>query len=59
MARHAEVLEIVEAVRRTGTLSYNITGNQKRAIERIKRISAALESSLLALDDMAAIFNDY
>jgi hypothetical protein len=59
MERHAEVLEIVEAVRRTGTLSYNITDNQKRAIERIKRISQVLESSLLALDDMAAVFNDY
>ena len=59
MERHAEVLQIVESVRRTGQLTFNITDNQKAAIERIRRISQVLESSLLALDEMAAVFNDY
>lgn len=51
----AQVLELLEGGHFTDAMLDKYRGR----IDRIKRVCAALESALLRLDDMIALFNDF
>ena len=52
-------MELIEASRRSGEMQFTLTAAQRAAIQRLKRVSDVLETSLLQLDDMIAVFNEY
>eukprot|EP00878_Enallax_costatus_P021412 GHUV01022663.1.p1 GENE.GHUV01022663.1~~GHUV01022663.1.p1 ORF type:complete len:448 (+),score=165.80 GHUV01022663.1:328-1671(+) len=59
MAQHAELVELVESARAAGALNFNMTDSQRKALERLQRVTTALETSMLRLDNMIALFNEY
>lgn len=59
MAQHAELVDLVESARAAGALNFNMTEGQRRALERLQKVTTALETSMLRLDNMIALFNEY
>lgn len=59
MAQHAELVELVESARAAGALNFNMTEGQRKALERLQRVTTALETSILRLDSMIALFNEF
>ncbi|WIA34705.1 hypothetical protein OEZ86_013016 [Tetradesmus obliquus] len=59
MRKHSELVELVESARAAGQLNFNMTDSQRRALERLNKVSTALDTSLLRLDGMIALFNEY
>lgn len=59
MEKHGELVELVESARAAGQLNFNMTDSQRRALERLGKVTGALETSLLRLDSMTALFNEY
>jgi hypothetical protein len=59
MEQQAELVELVEAARAAGALNFNVTDGQRRTLERLARVTGALATSLLRLDDMIALFHEY
>ncbi|KAF6265727.1 hypothetical protein COO60DRAFT_870422 [Scenedesmus sp. NREL 46B-D3] len=59
MQKHSELVELVESARAAGQLNFNMTDGQRRALERLNKVSTALDTSLLRLDGMIALFNEY
>ena len=50
---------MIEESRRKGEMNFTLTGAQRVAIQRLKKVSETLESSLLKLDEMIATFNEF
>lgn len=59
MKQQKELVELVEQAREVGQLTFNFTPAQKKALERLRMVVQTLEASLLRVDDMIALFNDY
>jgi arginyl-tRNA--protein-N-Asp/Glu arginylyltransferase len=59
MQKHSELVELVESARAAGQLNFNMTDDQRKALERLNKVSTALDTSLLRLDGMIALFNEY
>ncbi|GAX83075.1 hypothetical protein CEUSTIGMA_g10501.t1 [Chlamydomonas eustigma] len=57
--KERELLDLIEDARRTGELQFSLTDTQRQTIGRLKKISDALETSLMQLDEMIAVFNEY
>jgi hypothetical protein len=54
-----QLLDLIEESRAKGELNFSLTSSQKAAASRLKRVVDMLEASLLQLDEMTAIFNEY
>lgn len=59
LSRHVELLELVEAAQAAGHLVFNMTAGQRKALEHLHKVTNALHLSLLQLDGMLALFNEY
>lgn len=59
LSRHVELLELVEAAQAAGHLVFNMTAGQRKSLERLHHVTNALQLSLLQLDDMLALFQEY
>jgi len=59
MAREKELLDLIEESRVKGEMNFTLTPAQRTAAQRLKRSVDLLEASLLQLDEMIAIFNEY
>ena len=55
----SQLLEMIEESRKKGEMHFTLTAAQRTAITRLKRVSEALDSSLLQLDEMIATFNEF
>ncbi len=56
---NAQLLHLIEESRRKGELQFTLTDVQRHTLARLKRVSEVLETSLMQLDDMLAVFNEY
>jgi hypothetical protein len=59
MQKHSELVELVESARAAGQLNFNMTEGQRQALERLNKVSTALDNSMLRLDSMIALFSEY
>lgn len=59
LSRHVELLELVEAAQAAGHLVFNMTPAQRKSLEHLHKVTNALHLSLLQLDGMLALFNEY
>ena len=54
-----QLLDMIEESRKKGEMHFTLTAAQRVAIQRLKKVSETLESSLLQLDEMIATFNEF
>ncbi len=54
-----ELLDIVEEATEAGTMNFNWTQSQRKALTRLQNVANMLQTSLLRLDDQIALFNEY
>lgn len=54
-----QLLDLVEEAQATGTMTFNITPAQRTQLGRLQKAAHVLEGSLMQLDSMIALFNDY
>mmetsp|Transcript_28003 Transcript_28003/g.61450 ORF Transcript_28003/g.61450 Transcript_28003/m.61450 type:complete len:586 (+) Transcript_28003:89-1846(+) len=59
MDREKELLSLVEEAQMKGELHFNLTAAQRSTLHRLKRVSEVLQASLMQLDDMISIFNNF
>ena len=52
-------MELIEESRKKGEMHFTLTGAQRLTLQRLKKVTDALESSLLQLDEMIMIFNEF
>jgi hypothetical protein len=54
-----QLLDLIEESRKKGEMHFTLTAAQRIAIQRLKKVTDVLESSLLQLDEMIMIFNEF
>lgn len=59
LSKEREVLDLIDQAREMGHLSYQLTGQQRAQLARLKQVGSQLQMSLMRLDDLMALFNDY
>lgn len=59
MGRMKDLLELIERARAEGGLKHSFTKTQRQQLERLQRVTQTLEVSLLRVDEMSALFNEY
>ena len=59
VASHSDVDEILTQLAATGQLSHGLTERQRAEARYLRAAGERLEASLLQLDDMIALFNDF
>jgi hypothetical protein len=59
VGQHQEVLLLVECAQEAGALNFNMTADQRKALERLQRSCSLLEAAIVSVDEMSALFNEY
>lgn len=54
-----QLLGLLEEAKRTGQLAFSLSASQRTRVGRLKKVGDLMHASLLQLDDMIALFNDY
>lgn len=52
-------MELLEEAKRTGQLAFNLSASQRARVTRLKKLGDLMQSALLQLDEMIALFNDF
>lgn len=59
LEQHHDVNEMLQRFKQTGQLAHSLTDTQKQQIAHLQRASEILENSLLHMDRMIALYNDW